>query len=64
MKESFFDSNNIEACNGKVKSLIGLQKFNEAKQFISILPEEISCNLFSATLFDSASEYIINAILD
>ncbi len=35
------DPNNIEACNGKVKSLIGLHKFDEAKQFISILPEEI-----------------------
>ena len=35
------DQNNIDACNGKVLSLIGLKKFKEAKDFISILPEEI-----------------------
>ena len=35
------DQNNIDACNGKTLSLIGLNKFKEAKNFISILPEEI-----------------------
>ncbi len=35
------DQNNIDACNGKILSLIGLKKFKEAKDFISILPEEI-----------------------
>ena len=35
------DQNNIDACNGKILSLIGLNKFKEAKDFISILPEEI-----------------------
>ena len=35
------DQNNIDACNGKTLSLIGLNKFKEAKDFISILPEEI-----------------------
>ena len=35
------DQNNIDACHGKTLSLIGLNKFKEAKDFISILPEEI-----------------------
>ena len=35
------DQNNIDACKGKTLSLIGLNKFKEAKDFISILPEEI-----------------------
>ncbi len=35
------DSNNINACNGKILSLIGLNKFKDAKDFMSILPEEI-----------------------
>jgi putative thioredoxin len=35
------DQNNIDACQGKTLSLIGLNKFKEAKDFISILPEEI-----------------------
>ena len=35
------DQNNIDGCNGKILSLIGLNKFKEAKDFISILPEEI-----------------------
>ena len=35
------DQNNIDACKGKTLSLIGLNKFIEAKDFISILPEEI-----------------------
>ena len=35
------DQNNIDACNGKTLSLIGLKKFKEARDFISILPEEI-----------------------
>ena len=35
------DQNNIEACNGKILSLTGLNKFKEAKDFISILSEEI-----------------------
>ena len=35
------DQNNIDACSGKTLSLIGLNKFKEAKDFISILPEEI-----------------------
>ena len=35
------DQNNIEACNGKILSLIGLNRFKEAKEFISILSEEI-----------------------
>ena len=30
------DQNNIDACNGKTLSLIGLNKFKEAKNFISI----------------------------
>jgi putative thioredoxin len=38
------DQNNIDACNGKTLSLIGLKKFKEAKDFISILPEEILNN--------------------
>ncbi len=35
------DQNNIDACNGKILSLIGLNKFKEARDFISILSEEI-----------------------
>ncbi len=35
------DQNNIDACKGKTLSLIVLNKFKEAKDFISILPEEI-----------------------
>ncbi len=35
------DQNNIDACCGKILSLIGLNKFDLAKEFISILPEEI-----------------------
>jgi len=35
------DQNNIDACKGKTLSLIGLNKFKEAKDFISILPKEI-----------------------
>ena len=35
------DQNNIDACNGKILSLIGLNKFSEARDFMSILPEEI-----------------------
>ena len=35
------DQNNIDACNGKILSLIGLNKFKEVKDFISILSEEI-----------------------
>ncbi len=35
------DQNNIDACNGKILSLIGLKKFKEARDFMSILPEEI-----------------------
>ena len=35
------DQNNIDACRGKTLSLVGLNKFKEAKDFISILPEEI-----------------------
>tara|TARA_A200000113_G_scaffold61282_1_gene52714 strand:+ start:250 stop:1128 length:879 start_codon:yes stop_codon:yes gene_type:complete len=38
------DQNNIDACNGKTLSLIGLNKFKEAKDFISILPDEILNN--------------------
>ena len=38
------DQNNIDACNGKTLSLIGLNKFKEAKEFLSILPEEILNN--------------------
>ena len=35
------DQNNIDACNGKLLSLIELNKFDDAKEFMSILPEEI-----------------------
>ena len=35
------DQNNIDACNGKLLSLIELNKFDDAREFISILPEEI-----------------------
>ena len=30
------DQNNVDACYGKVKSLIELQKFNEAKEIMSV----------------------------
>ena len=36
------DQNNIDACYAKLVSMIGLNKFNDAREFISILPEEIS----------------------
>ena len=36
-----YDQNNIEACNGKILSLIGLNKYTDAKDFFSILPQEI-----------------------
>ena len=39
-----YDQNNIEACNGKILSLIGLKKYTDAKDFLSILPEEILNN--------------------
>lgn len=35
------DQNNVEACYGKVRSLIELHKFKEAKEIMSVLPEEI-----------------------
>ena len=35
------DQNNIDACYGKVRSLIELQRFKEAKEIMSVLPEEI-----------------------
>ncbi len=35
------DQNNIDACYGKIRSLIELQKFKEAKEIMSVLPEEI-----------------------
>ena len=35
------DQNNLDACYGKIISLIGLNKFEEAREFISILPEDI-----------------------
>ena len=35
------DQNNIDACYGKIISLIGLNKFDLAKEFMSILPKEI-----------------------
>ena len=35
------DQNNLEASYGKILSLIGLHKFDLAREFISILPEEI-----------------------
>ena len=36
------DQNNIEACYGKLLSMIELNKFDDAKEFMSILSEEIS----------------------
>ena len=35
------DQKNIDACNGKLLSLIELNKFDDAREFMSILPEEI-----------------------
>ena len=35
------DQNNIDACYGKVRSLIELQRFKESKEIMSVLPEEI-----------------------
>ena len=35
------DQNNIDACYGKLLSLIELKKFDDAREFMSILPEEI-----------------------
>lgn len=35
------EQNNVEACYGKVRSLIELHKFKEAKEIMSVLPEEI-----------------------
>ena len=35
------DQNNIDACYGKLMSLIELKKFDDAREFMSILPEEI-----------------------
>ena len=35
------DQNNLDASYGKILSLIGLHKFDLAREFISILPEEI-----------------------
>ena len=35
------DQNNIDACYGKLISLIELKKFDDAREFMSILPEEI-----------------------
>lgn len=35
------DQNNVEACYGKVRSLIELHKFKEAKEIMSVLPEEV-----------------------
>ena len=35
------DQNNINACYGKLISLIELKKFDDAREFMSILPEEI-----------------------
>ena len=35
------DQNNIDACYGKLVSLIELNEFDDAKEFISILPKEI-----------------------
>ena len=35
------DQNNVDACYGKVRSLVELQKFKEAKEFMSVLSEEI-----------------------
>ncbi len=38
------EPNNINGCYGKILSLIGLNKFGEAKELMSILPEEILSN--------------------
>ena len=35
------DQNNIHACFGKIISMIGLNKFDAAREFMSILPKEI-----------------------
>ena len=35
------DQNNVEACYGKARSLIELHKFKEAKEIMSVLPEEV-----------------------
>ena len=35
------EQNNIDACYGKLISLIELKKFDDAREFMSILPEEI-----------------------
>ena len=35
------DQNNIEACYGKLVSLIELNRFDDAREFMSILPKEI-----------------------
>ena len=35
------EPNNINGCHAKILSLIGLNKFDEAKEFMSILSEEI-----------------------
>ena len=35
------DQNNVDACYGKVRSLIELHQFKEAKEIMSVLPEEI-----------------------
>lgn len=35
------DQNNFDACYGKVRSLIELKKFKEAKEIMSVLPKEI-----------------------
>ena len=37
-----FDPKNIDACYGKLMSLIGIKKFDDAREFMSILPEEIT----------------------
>ena len=35
------DQNNLDACYGKIVSMIGLNKFELAREFMSILPKEI-----------------------
>tara|TARA_B100000989_G_scaffold60390_1_gene41445 strand:+ start:103 stop:981 length:879 start_codon:yes stop_codon:yes gene_type:complete len=35
------DPNNLDACYGKLVSLIGINKFDDAKEFMSTLPNEI-----------------------
>ena len=35
------DPNNLDACYGKLVSLIGINKFDDAKEFMSTLPDEI-----------------------